>query len=97
MRAVVLLSVFGLGVGSAEANVIFTTKDVGPYQISYEDDSAKWKINDISFAAGVGTGVGTLKKDVTFLTNDPFIIKFSQKQAPNDYSATKLALASKSR
>jgi hypothetical protein len=80
--AAFLVGVLGL-VGSVEAAVKFVTKDVGPYQISYEDDSAKWTINDISFTAGVGTGVGTLKKDVTFLTNDPFIIKFSQKQAPN--------------
>lgn len=60
------------------------------YRISYEVDPAKWTIDDLSFAALVEpTGFfGTLKKHITFLGSDPFIIKFSQVDAPADYSTT---------
>ncbi len=61
-----------------------------PYKVSYLDDPTKWKVDDISFAAKVEVGgfFGTLTKKVTFLTDDPFELKFSEVVVPGMYSGT---------
>jgi hypothetical protein len=77
------------GTARADASyVIVATTAATPYWISYLSDPDKWTVNDIRFAALTGAIAGTLTKDITFKTADPFIIKFSQKQPPADYSAT---------
>jgi len=90
-----LAAALGLVTGevrAADPPTKFVTVDLtgSGYQISYYDDPSKWIVNDISFAALVENGgfFGTLTKKVTFLGTDPFVIKFSQKAPPANYSAT---------
>lgn len=83
------LSAFAPGTATAVVKfVTVTTPASTPYLITYVDDSDKWTVTDVSFAALAGEFAGTLTKIVTFKTADPFIIKFSQKAPPADYSAT---------
>lgn len=69
-------------IGAGPSFVTVATPADTPYWITYLDDPAKWTVTDISFAALAGEFAGTLTKKITFKTDDPFVIKFTQKAAP---------------
>ena len=80
-------AVFSLITVAARAGQITIPLGTTGYQITYDDNKANVDVTEISYPKGRGN-FQTIIETVTFLTNDPFVIKFSETKAATTTSGT---------